>query len=295
MLENMGVSIKMRDEEIVRLKPFTKWTGGKRQLLPEILPLLPKEYNHYFEPFIGGGALFFELMPKHATINDFNKDLIHAYKQIRDNLSELINLLEIHKEKNSKEYYLDIRGIDRTEKFIELSDVEKAARLLYMLRVNFNGLYRVNSKNQFNVPYGRYKNPKIIDEKLLSNISQYLNKEDISILNGDFEDSVKKAKSGDLVYFDPPYAPISATSTFTSYTHEGFGLDEQKRLRDVFVELTKRDVKVMLSNSDVGLVHELYNGLENTNITIVKANRMINSKASGRGKINEVTIRNYKE
>ena len=164
---------------------------------------------------------------------------------------------------------------------------------MYMLRVNFNGLYRVNSKNQFNVPYGRYKNPKILDAELIIDISKYLNKNEIIILNGDFEKCVESAKAGDFVYFDPPYAPVSATSAFTSYTHEGFGTEEQIRLRDVFVKLTQKGVKVMLSNSDVGAIRELYENVEGVNITVVNATRMINSDASKRGKINELIIRNY--
>ena len=281
-------------ETLARLKPFTKWTGGKRQLLPELLKLMPKQYNRYFEPFIGGGALFFEVMPTHATINDFNKNLIHSYQQIRDDVDNLIELLRVHQANNSKEYYLDLRSVDRDGRIDIMSETEKAARILYMLRVDFNGLYRVNSKNQFNVPYGRYKNPKIVDESLLLGVSEYLNKCDIQILNGDFEDAVLSAKTGDFVYFDPPYAPISATSAFTAYTHEGFGPDEHKRLKDVFVELTDRGVKVMLSNSDVGVIHELYKDIPNVEIQIVGANRMINSKAEGRGKVNEVIIRNYR-
>ncbi|UUV99494.1 DNA adenine methylase [Vagococcus luciliae] len=280
-------------ETLTSLKPFTKWTGGKRQLLPELITNMPEQYNRYYEPFIGGGALFFEVLPTHATINDFNTDLIYTYEEIRDNVSELIDILKIHNENNSKEYYLDLRSVDRDERFQKMTKTEKAARLLYMLRVNFNGLYRVNSKNQFNVPYGRYKNPKIVNEDLLYNISRYLNQNDIEILNGDFVDAVTDTKEGDFVYFDPPYAPVSLTSAFTSYTHEGFDLYDQERLRDLFVELTNKGVKVMLSNSDVEIIHDLYDDIPGVDIQIVGATRMINSKSSGRGKVNEVIIRNY--
>lgn len=279
-----------------KLKPFTKWTGGKRQLLPELLKLMPSEWDRYYEPFIGGGALFFELMPKDAVINDFNSDLILTYEQIRDNVEDLITELQIHKnnnEINGKEYYLKVREVDRNGIIEQMSPEQRAARLLYMLRVDFNGLYRVNSKNQFNVPYGRYKNPKIVDEELLLNISKYLNSAKVEILNTDFQNAVKSAKKGDFVYFDPPYAPVSATSAFTSYTHEGFGLEDQKRLKDTFVDLTNRGVKVMLSNSDVALIHELYEGLPNSNTTVVGATRMINANSAGRGKVNELIIRNY--
>lgn len=280
-------------ETLARLKPFTKWTGGKRQLLPQLLGYMPSEISKYYEPFVGGGALFFELQPKRAVINDLNAYLVLSYEQIRDNVDELIALLEEHQEKNSKEYYLDLRAVDRDGRIESMSATEKAARLLYMLRVDFNGLYRVNAKNEFNVPYGRYKNPKIVDEELLRNVSEYLNHYDVQILTGDFEVAVRDAKEGDFVYFDPPYAPVSATSAFTAYTHEGFGSHEQERLRDCFVDLTQRGVKVMLSNSDVGAIRELYGDIPNIDIQIVGANRMINSKADKRGKVNELIIRNY--
>lgn len=273
-----------------KLSPFTKWTGGKRKLLPELLGLLPKEYNNYYEPFVGGGALFFEIAPKKATINDFNEELINCYIQIKKNPTKLIDLLKEHKEKNSKEYYLELRSLDRTEKFSELSNEEKAARILYMLRVNFNGLYRVNSKNQFNVPYGDYKNPKIVDEELILNVSNYLNNNDIKIISGDFEEAVKDAKKGDLVYFDPPYIPLTQTSSFTSYTHEGFSLDDQVRLRNIMRNLTERGVYVILSNSSSELTIELY---KEFNIHYVDVTRTNGAKASSRSKIKEIIVTNY--
>lgn len=275
----------------VTLKPFTKWTGGKRQLLPELIDLMPKQFNRYYEPFIGGGALLFELAPGKATINDYNTDLILTYREIRDNVKELIEILKIHQKNNTKDYYLDLRATDRDGRIEKMTDTEKAARLLYMLRVNFNGLYRVNLKNQFNVPYGRYKNPKIVDEILLYDISRYLNSNDIDILEGDFEKAISTANYGDFVYFDPPYAPISSTSSFTSYTDEGFDETDQIRLRDVFIELSNRGANVMLSNSDVTFIHELYFDIPNIDIRVVRANRMINSKANKRGAINELIIR----
>lgn len=277
---------------LASLKPFTKWTGGKRQLLPILRENMPKTYNRYFEPFIGGGALFFDIAPQDAVINDFNAELIHAYKQIRDDVDTVVSLLKVHQEKNTKEYYLDLRAADRDGRIEKMTDSEKAARLLYMLRVDFNGLYRVNSKNQFNVPYGRYKNPKILDVKLLMNIHNYLNNSKIHILQGDFKDALEDVKKGDFVYFDPPYAPVSATSSFTAYTHEGFCLEDQIRLRDMFVNLDNRGAYVMLSNSSVPLIHELYQEYKDTTL-IVSATRMINSKASGRGKVDEVIVKNY--
>lgn len=280
---------------LTKLKPFTKWTGGKRQLLSVLRDNMPSSYNNYFEPFIGGGALFFDIAPQKAVINDFNSDLIHAYKQIRDDVDKLIELLTLHEQGNTerqKEYYLQVRSADRDGRIDSMSETERAARLLYMLRVDFNGLYRVNSKDQFNVPYGRYSNPKIVDSKLLYAISKYLNQSTIEILNEDFEQAVKNVQPGDFVYFDPPYVPVSATSSFTSYTHEGFGLEEQIRLRDTFVRLDKLGAYVMLSNSFVPLVSELYVDYSDK-MVVVEANRMINSNSKGRGKINEVLIKNY--
>ncbi|MFM0583072.1 DNA adenine methylase [Streptococcus suis] len=272
------------------LQPFTKWTGGKRQLLPVIKSLMPDNYNSYFEPFIGGGAVFFELIPKKAIINDFNSELINCYRQIKDNPQKLIELLTKHQENNSKEYYLELRAVDRDNRINKMTDVERAARIMYMLRVNFNGLYRVNSKNQFNVPYGRYKNPKIVDSELILSISQYLNKNNIEILTGDFEKAVEDVGAGDFVYFDPPYIPLSETSAFTSYTHEGFSYEEQVRLRDVFRKLDKKGAYVMLSNSSSPLVEELYKGF---NIHKVEAIRTNGAKVSSRGKISEFIVTNY--
>lgn len=212
------------------LKPFTKWVGGKRQLLPNLLSLIPSKFNNYFEPFVGGGALFFELAPKKAVINDNNRELVLAYRVIKNDVELLIDELEKHKENNSKEYYLELRAADRDGRIEKMSDVERAARILYMLRVNFNGLYRVNSKNQFNVPYGKYKNPRILDEDNLRNINKYLNENDIAILNSDFEEATKTAKKGDLVYFDPSsmYAvsviPSSLASLVSLSRCSGFSL-----------------------------------------------------------------------
>lgn len=273
------------------LKPFTKWTGGKRQLLPELNRLIPQNFNEYYEPFVGGGALLFDLRPTVAFINDANEDLINAYRVIRDNVEELIDLLEVHKINNTKEYYYKIRNLDRNDNFNKMSAVEKAARILYMLRVNFNGLYRVNSKGQFNTPYGRYSNPKIVDRENLLNISEYL-KQDIKIMNDDFYNCVQNAKANDFVYFDPPYIPISTSSNFTSYTASKFDLKEQERLRDTFVELDNKGVYVMLSNSNTDIIYELYKDYRD-NIKTVDANRMINSNSKGRGKIKEVIITNY--
>lgn len=284
--------MKIKEIKEVTLQPFTKWTGGKRQLLPVIRELMPKTYNRYFEPFVGGGALFFDLAPKDAVINDFNAELINCYQQIKDNPQELIEILKVHQEYNSKEYYLDLRSADRDERIDMMSEVQRAARILYMLRVDFNGLYRVNSKNQFNVPYGRYKNPKIVDENLVSAISTYLNNNQIEIKKGDFEKAVLDVQPRDFVYFDPPYIPLSETSTFTSYTHEGFSYDDQVRLRDTFKKLSDVGAYVMLSNSSSFLVEELYRDF---NIHYVEATRTNGAKSSSRGKISEIIVTNYEK
>lgn len=284
--------MKIKEMKEVALQPFTKWTGGKRQLLPVIRELMPKTYNRYFEPFVGGGALFFDLAPKDAVINDFNAELINCYQQIKDNPQELIEILKVHQEYNSKEYYLDLRSADRDERIDMMSEVQRAARILYMLRVDFNGLYRVNSKNQFNVPYGRYKNPKIVDENLVSAISTYLNNNQIEIKKGDFEKAVLDVQPGDFVYFDPPYIPLSETSAFTSYTHEGFSYDDQVRLRDTFKKLSDIGAYVMLSNSSSFLVEELYRDF---NIHYVEATRTNGAKSSSRGKISEIIVTNYEK
>lgn len=272
------------------LQPFTKWTGGKRQLLSIIKSLMPDNYNNYFEPFVGGGALFFDLTPKTAFINDFNSELINCYQEIKTNPKKLIDLLNKHHVNNSKEYYLNLRSADRDNRINDMSNTERAARIIYMLRVNFNGLYRVNSKNQFNVPYGRYKNPKIVNAGLIMSISEYLNQNNIHILNGDFEEAIQNVQSGDFVYFDPPYIPISETSAFTSYTHEGFSYDDHVRLRDAFKKLDQKGAFLMLSNSSNLLVEELYQGF---NIHKVETMRTNGATSSSRGKINEIIVTNY--
>ena len=236
--------------------------------------------------------LFFDLAPKDAVINDFNTELINCYQQIKENPQELIEILKVHQEYNSKEYYLDLRSADRDERIDMMSEVQRAARILYMLRVDFNGLYRVNSKNQFNVPYGRYKNPKIVDENLVSAISTYLNNNQIEIKKGDFEKAVLDVQPGDFVYFDPPYIPLSETSAFTSYTHEGFSYDDQVRLRDTFKKLSDTGAYVMLSNSSSFLVEELYRDF---NIHYVEATRTNGAKSSSRGKISEIIVTNYEK
>ena len=266
--------------------PIVKWVGGKRQLMFELLKNMPTKYNRYFEPFIGGGALFFELQPENAYISDMNEELINLYSVVRDDVDGLIEDLEKHEV--SKEYFLNIRNIDRTKMFSKLSNIKRASRFIYLNRTCFNGLYRVNSQGQFNVPFGNYSNPRIIDENNLKNCSELLKNTEIKV--ADFSEILTKVQKGDFVYFDPPYVPLNDTSSFTSYTKAGFDIDMQFKLRDVCDELDSMGVKFMLSNSDTKLVNELYSNYE---IKKVFATRAVNANADGRGKITEVLVRNY--
>ena len=279
----MAVVLEKLKEETY---PIVKWVGGKRQLMFELLKNMSENYNRYFEPFIGGGALFFELQPDNAYISDMNEELINLYQVVRDNVDELV--ADLQKHDISKEYFMEIRNIDRTEEYKNWSNIQKASRFIYLNRTCFNGMYRVNSKGEFNVPFGHYKNPRIVDENNLINCSNLLQKTEIK--HADFSEILKKIKKGDFVYFDPPYVPLSETSSFTSYTKDGFDMDMQFKLRDVCDELDSMGVKFLLSNSDTKLVNELY---ENYNIKKVFASRQINANADGRGKITEVLVRNY--
>lgn len=273
---------KLREETY----PIVKWVGGKRQLMFELLENMPKSYNRYFEPFIGGGALFFELQPEKAYISDMNEELINLYSVVKNNVFELID--ELKKHKISKEYFMNIRNIDRTKEYKKWSAIQKASRFIYLNRTCFNGMYRVNSKGEFNVPFGNYKNPRIIDENNLINCSNLLQKTEIK--NADFSEILNCVQSGDFVYFDPPYVPLNETSSFTSYTKDGFDIDMQFKLREVCNELDSMGVKFMLSNSDTKFVNEVY---ENYNIKKVFASRQINANPNGRGKITEVLVKNY--
>lgn len=275
-----------------------KWVGGKRQLLPELMKYAPKTFNHYFEPFIGGGALFFNLrslMGKRSDflrlnqneiderwekLSDTNSRLIRTYKGIRDDVEGVIALLGTYPYES--EFFYTIRAVDIDVR----SDTEVAAWFIYLNKSCFNGLYRVNRKNGFNVPFGSYTNPTICDAENLRACSKVL--QTVKLFISDFEVAVAGAAYGDFVYFDPPYIPLSATSSFTGYTSVGFGLEDQTRLRDVALSLKKRGVHVLLSNSSAPLVRELYgNGFE---IHEVFATRSINSKAEGRGSIKELVI-----
>lgn len=269
-------------------RPFLKWAGGKRQLLPELQRHIP-EYEAYFEPFVGAGALLFHLQPKRAVISDTNTELINCYNVIRYDLSELLE--DLHGHERTEEYYYKIRGIDRDEDaFKRLSNVQRASRVIFLNKTCYNGLFRVNSKGHFNVPFGRYRNPKIVDRDALEAVNRYLNTHDVVISNEDFEKAVQDARKGDFVYFDPPYDPVSDTASFTGYSINGFGRDEQRRLKKVYDELTRKGVKCLLSNSATPFILALYQDYE---IIEVAASRSINSVSNRRGKVDEVIVKNW--
>jgi DNA adenine methylase len=282
-------------EDKLRIKPYLKWAGGKRQLLSEIKKCLPENINTYtyIEPFVGAGAVFFELQPKRAVINDFNAELILTYTIIKENVEELIALLKKYHNKNDEKNFYEIRNLDRNEKkFNQLSKIEKAARLIFLNKTCFNGLYRVNSQGLFNVPYGKYKNPAICEEVVLRHISNYLNANEIQILNWDFEQAAAMADENSFIYFDPPYHSPHKTN-FTGYQADGFGENDQERLRNVMIKMTNRGIKCLLSNSDTEYIRELYH-YEAFDIVSVQAKRNINSDSAGRGNVNEVLIKNWK-
>lgn len=272
-------------------KPFVKWAGGKRQIIDKLKEFIPTEYNTYYEPFVGGGALLFELSPKNAVINDSNKELMNVYECIKDDekFDKMCKELNHHEANHSEEYYYKIRNIDREAlKYEKLTDYKRAARTIYLNKACFNGLYRVNSKNQFNVPFGKKNRVNTYEGQNLGVICGYLNYNNVKILSVDFEEAVKDAKKGDFIYFDPPYD--SETSTFNSYTEDGFSKDEQRRLARVFKELDSRGCYVMLSNHNTSLVNELY---KDFNINKILAKRNISSDAKKRGSVEEVIITNY--
>jgi DNA adenine methylase len=275
------------------VRPFLKWAGGKRQLVPEILQYVPKKYGTYYEPFIGGGAVLFALQPSKAVINDSNHELTNCYEVIRDSVEDLIEKLKQHRLANCEDYYYEIRSIDRLEGYDTYSQIEKAARILYLNKTCYNGLFRVNSQGQFNVPFGKYENPSILDEAVLRGVSKYLKQKKIKIINTDFAEATITAKKGDFIYFDPPYDPISSTASFTGYDVNGFDKREQERLKEVIDNLGNRGCRVLLSNSCTDFIVDLYRNIELYKIEVVSATRAINSNALKRGQVDEVLIRNY--
>ena len=264
-------------------RPFLKWVGGKTQLLPALIEMIPKSTGVYHEPFVGGGALFFELAPKRAVLSDLNQELIDCYQAVRDSVGEVVEILKTHR--YEKEHFYQVRAVDPWQ----LSLTERAARMIYLNRAGFNGLYRVNSKGQFNVPFGRYTNPTICDEPNLRGCSQRL--QGVALRCEPFEAVLTRAKRGDLVYFDPPYIPVSDTAYFTAYEKSGFGMDSQERLSEVFDELAERGVFVILSNADVPWMRSQY---EEHYLRPIMASRNVNSKADKRGPVGELIVTGFK-
>ncbi|MEH2332303.1 DNA adenine methylase [Nostoc sp.] len=264
-------------------RPFLKWAGGKSRLIQQYIPYFPKSYKNYYEPFLGGGAVFFYLQPSAAILTDINAELINTYCCVRDRVEELIYLLKEHKVRHGKDYYYSVRNNSSG------TDIEKAARLIYLNKTCFNGLYRVNSQGKFNVPLGRYENPNICPENLLRLASKALATSKIKHTN--FVDVLNYAtNSDDFIYFDPPYYPVSETSDFTGYSSYRFAKDQQVELKNVFETLAEHGVKVMLSNSDCEFIREIYSRF---NIHTISASRAINSNAKKRGKITELLVTSY--
>jgi len=281
------------DQIFTTPKPFVKWAGGKRQLISVLNENLPDSFGTYFEPFLGGGALLFNMLTERnkqkCNISDLNSDLVLAYATIRDNVEDLISSLRQHEkyyQKDSKSYYYSIR--ESSPK----NEIEKTSRLIFLNRTCFNGLYRVNRKGQFNVPLGKYTNPNIVNEDNLRSVSHILTSSKVTIQCRDFESVLRDAKKGDLVYFDPPYQPVTNTANFTSYTSRSFTYDDLNRLADLCVKLDSKGCNVLLSNSNSKEVVDMFS---NTTWTInkIKANRSINSNSTKRTGHFELLIKNY--
>lgn len=278
-------------EQSERLKPFIKWAGGKGALVPKLLAQLPGRWDCYHEPFLGSGALFFALagagrLGGGATLSDVNEEMINLYRCVQSDLESLLPALEGHK--HDRDYYYRLRRVDREPGYKESAPLERASRFLYLNKTCYNGLYRVNASGYFNVPFGDYKHPRIADAEHLRRCSAALQGVDLRI--DSFETIAERAVAGDFVYLDPPYVPTSDTANFTSYTSGGFGMSEQECLVDVCRKLTSRGVHFLLSNSDTETARALYGEFL---FSTVEAPRAINSKASGRGKVSELLIRNY--
>ena len=281
------------DQILVTPKPFVKWAGGKRQLIPILNQNLPESFSTYYEPFLGGGALLFHILTdkngQKCSVSDLNSDLVLAYTTIRDRIDTLINSLKNHEknyQKDSESYYYSIRESNPR------SEIEKTSRLIFLNRTCFNGLYRVNRKGKFNVPLGKYSNPNIINEENIRAVSHILQSSRISIKCRDFEAVLRDAKKGDLVYFDPPYQPVSTTSNFTSYTNKDFTYDDLTRLAELCLKLDSRGCKVLLSNSDSKEVTDIF-AKNPWKVIRIEANRSINSNSKKRTGHFELLIKNY--
>lgn len=270
----------------VQPTPFLKWVGGKTRLLAQLDDLFPADFGHYHEPFVGGGAVFFHLGPPTATLSDINGRLIETYRAVRDDVDGLIERLDHHRRRHNRAYYYQSRS--RLNAPRGLDSIDRAALFMYLNKTCFNGLYRENRSGEFNVPMGRYKDPSLYDESRLRAASRRLQQVDLRI--DGFKNVLDRAEEGDFVYFDPPYVPLNATSSFTGYAKGGFDADMQVQLAQTFDALAKRGVFVMMSNSNAPLVHELYAGWR---IEKVMAPRSINSRSDKRGAIAEVVVRSW--
>jgi len=284
--ERRAVKRPRRARALAEPSPVVKWAGGKTRLLGEIELRRPATYRRYFEPFIGGGAVFFHLAPRNAVISDLNPDLMNVYRCVAWHVEGVIRKLREYRANHDDEFYYETRQRfnDRNRR---TSDVTRAAMFIYLNKTCYNGLYRVNRKGEYNVPVGRYTRPAIYDPKGLRAASEVLQRAELRTCH--FAESLDDAASGDFVYLDPPYTPLSSTADFTSYTADGFNVDDQRQLASLFRALANRGCHVMLSNHDTPFIRELYDGFD---IATVKCNRAINSKASSRGDVSEVLITN---
>lgn len=275
-------------EKEVKINPFMKWPGGKRRVLPEIRKYIPENYDTYYEGFLGGGAVLLDLLPEKAVVSDVNVELVEGYQTIRDEKDKLITLLEDHASKNSLDYFLEVRAWDRAEDWLTSStQVERTARMIYLNRTCFNGLYRVNSKNQFNAHFGHYKDPKVVDYENLDALSTWLKSADISFNHNGYKENISKAGAGDFVYLDPPYIPVTDTAYFVSYTKNGFDMDDQIELRDTAADIDARGGYVLLSNSDTPQIRELY---KDFHIETIRVTRAIGAGAKSRVAVGEVLV-----
>jgi len=268
--------------------PFLKWAGGKRQLLAHIEALLPERIDTYFEPFLGGAAVFFRLAAgarfRRAVLADANPELVNCYKAIRNDVGGVI--AKLRRYRNDSELYYEVRGRNPAR----LSPTSRAARLIFLNRCGYNGLYRVNSRGQFNVPFGSYRRPVICDVDKLQAASAAL--QNAEIVCADFAETLQHVRRGDFVYLDPPYVPLSATSSFTSYAKRNFGSEEQERLADLLRRLATRRVPALLSNSDCVTTRDLYKDFADS-LSVVPARRAINSVGHGRGPVDEILVRSF--
>ncbi len=280
----------------MQTSPFVKWAGGKSQLLPQFEPYFPADFGRYVEPFVGGGAVFFHLynqgrlVGRPVVLIDRLEELINGYRVIQAGVEDLIEELQRHEaHKMDAAHFYRLRNWDRAPGYSQRSDVERAARFLFLNRTCYNGLYRVNRRGQFNVPFGRYRNPTICDAYNLRAVSRAL--QGVTLLADDFERCLEFAGPGDFLYLDPPYHPLSDTASFTSYTSDDFGVEDQRRLAGLFRELDRRGCQVMLSNSYTDLIRELYDGYEQVQVQAIRA---ISSKSSDRGAIPELLVMNWR-